>query len=130
MQKIVFSNNIYMIKIPVSIGEAVDKITILRIKKQKIPNAAAKINEEIILITKIIKDYNVEEKYFIDLQDVNQKLWHIEDDIRIKEKKNEFDDEFIQLARNVYKNNDARFKIKSEINNKYNSNVLEFKHFT
>lgn len=119
-----------MIKIPVSIGEAVDKITILRIKKQKIPNAAAKINEEIILITKIIKDYNVEEKYFIDLQDVNQKLWHIEDDIRIKEKKNEFDDEFIQLARNVYKNNDARFKIKSEINNKYNSNVLEFKHFT
>jgi hypothetical protein len=130
LQKIVFLNNIYMIKIPVSIGEAVDKITILKIKKQKIPNAVTKINEEIILIAQIIKDYNVEEKYFLDLQDVNEKLWNIEDDIRIKEKKHEFDDEFIQLARNVYKNNDARFKIKSEINNKYNSNILEFKHFT
>lgn len=119
-----------MIQIPVSIGEVVDKITILNIKKQKIPNAAAKINEEINLITQTIKDYNVEEKYFLDLQNVNQKLWNIEDDIRLKEKKSEFDAEFIELARNVYKNNDARFKIKSEINNKYNSNILEFKHFT
>jgi hypothetical protein len=119
-----------MVKIPVSIGEAVDKITILKIKKQKIPNVAIKIDEEINLISQIIKDYNVEERFFLDLQDVNQKLWHIEDDIRIKEKKNEFDAEFIELARSVYKNNDARFKIKSEINNKYNSNILEFKHFT
>lgn len=120
----------YMIQIPVSIGEAVDKITILRIKKQKIPNASVKIDQEITLISEIIKDFNVEEKYFVDLQQVNQKLWYIEDDIRIKEKNNEFDNEFIELARNVYKNNDARFKIKSEINKKYNSNILEFKHFT
>ena len=119
-----------MIRIPVSIGEVVDKITILRIKREKIPNAAAKINEEIDLLSQIIKDYNIEERFYIDLQNVNQKLWYIEDDIRIKEKKQEFDQEFIELARNVYKNNDARFKIKSEINNKYNCNILEFKHFT
>ena len=119
-----------MVQIPISIGEAVDKITILRIKKEKIPNAAAKINQEINFIIQRIEEFNVEVKYFIDLQDVNQKLWYIEDHIRIKEKNNEFDEEFIQLARNVYKNNDARFKIKSEINNKYKSSILEFKHFT
>jgi len=130
LQKILFLNNIYMVQIPISIGEAVDKITILRIKKEKIPNAAAKINEEINFIIQRIEEFNVEVKYFIDLQDVNQKLWYIEDHIRIKEKNNEFDEEFIQLARNVYKNNDARFKIKSEINNKYKSSILEFKHFT
>ncbi len=119
-----------MIQIPVSIGEAVDKITILKIKKQKIPNASIKIDEEINFINEIIKSFNIEERYFVDLQDVNLKLWHIEDYIRIKEKNKEFDSEFIELARSVYKNNDARFKIKSEINNKYNSSVLEFKHFT
>jgi hypothetical protein len=119
-----------MIQIPVSIGEAVDKITILKIKKQNIPNASIKIDEEINLINEIIKPFNIEQRYFTDLQNVNQKLWYIEDDIRIKEKNNEFDTEFVELARSVYKNNDARFKIKSEINKNYNSSVLEFKHFT
>ena len=118
------------IQIPVSIGEAVDKITILNIKKEKISSSAAKINEEISLITQAIKDFNVNVKYFINLELVNRKLWDIEDNIRIKEKNNQFDIEFIELARSVYKNNDARFKIKSEINNKYNSNILEFKLFT
>lgn len=119
-----------IIQIPISIGEAVDKITILNIKKEKIPSSAAKINEEIHLISQVIKDFNVNIKYFIDLEVINRKLWDIEDNIRIKEKNNQFDIEFIELARNVYKTNDARFKIKSEINNKYNSNILEFKHFT
>lgn len=118
------------IQIPVSIGEAVDKITILNIKKEKIPSSAAKINEEISLITQAIKDFNINTEYFINLELVNRKLWDIEDNIRVKEKNNQFDIEFIELARSVYKNNDARFKIKSEINNKYNSNILEFKHFT
>jgi len=130
LQKIVLLHKIYMIQIPVSIGEAVDKITILKIKKQNIPNASIKIDEEINLINEIIKPFNIEQRYFTDLQNVNQKLWYIEDDIRIKEKNNEFDTEFVELARSVYKNNDARFKIKSEINKNYNSSVLEFKHFT
>jgi len=64
-----------MVQIPISIGEAVDKITILRIKKEKIPNAAAKINEEINFIIQRIEEFNVEVKYFIDLQDVNQKVY-------------------------------------------------------
>jgi hypothetical protein len=122
--------NYSTIQIPISIGEAVDKITILNIKKEKIPSSAAKINEEISLITQAIKDFNINTEYFINLELVNRKLWDIEDNIRVKEKNNQFDIEFIELARSVYKNNDARFKIKSEINNKYNSNILEFKHFT
>jgi hypothetical protein len=120
----------YTIQIPVSIGEAVDKITILNIKKEKIPSLAAKINDEISLITQIIKNFNIDINYFKDLEAVNRKLWDIEDNIRIKEKNNEFDQSFIELARNVYKTNDARFKLKSQINNKYNSQILEFKHFT
>jgi len=128
--KIDHFNNMSTIQIPVSIGEAVDKITILNIKKEKIPSSAAKINEEISLITQAIKDFNINTEYFINLELVNRKLWDIEDNIRVKEKNNQFDIEFIELARSVYKNNDARFKIKSEINNKYNSNILEFKHFT
>jgi len=122
--------NYSTIQIAISIGEAVDKITILNIKKEKIPSSAAKINEEISLITQAIKDFNINTEYFINLELVNRKLWDIEDNIRVKEKNNQFDIEFIELARSVYKNNDARFKIKSEINNKYNSNILEFKHFT
>ena len=74
------------IQIPISIGEAVDKVTILNIKKEKIPSSAAKINEEIDLISEAIKHYDVNAKYFIDLEFVNRKLWDIEDDIRIKEK--------------------------------------------
>lgn len=122
--------NYSTIQIPISIGEAVDKITILNIKKEKIPSSAAKINEEILLIIQTIKDFNINTEYFINLELVNRKLWDIEDNIRVKEKNNQFDIEFIELARSVYKNNDARFKIKSEINNKYDSNILEFKHFT
>jgi hypothetical protein len=78
------------IQIPVSIGEAVDKITILNIKKEKISSSAAKINEEISLITQAIKDFNVNVKYFIDLELINRELWDIEDNIRVKEKNNQF----------------------------------------
>ena len=118
--------------VPVSVGELYDKYTILQIKNERIKDADKQIaiNKELNYLKKIINNYNLDLEIIKELKDINEKLWDIEDNIRIKEKNKQFDIEFTELARSVYKNNDARFKIKSEINNKYNSNILEFKHFT
>jgi hypothetical protein len=71
----------------------------------------------------------VDSKDFLALKEVNLKLWHIEDDIRIKEQKKEFDKDFIELARSVYFINDDRAKIKKEINLKYKSDLVEEKEY-
>ena len=119
---------------PISNGELLDKYSILLIKKENIKNQEKieKINNEISCLINHVN--NLKEKFNIDnlftsLLNVNKKLWNIEDNIRIKEKKQEFDEEFIQLARSVYFTNDERARIKNEINNNTNSNIFEVKSY-
>lgn len=118
-----------MILIPVSIGELVDKLTILEIKREKINDLTKleKANKEYCELKKLYN--NLYEKEYNDLKQINLKLWEIEDNIRIKEKNKEFDEEFIELARSVYITNDKRFKIKNIINIKSNSEINEVKSY-
>jgi hypothetical protein len=114
------------IVIPISIGELLDKISILEIKSLFTDSEYVKKElEELKLIKNTLTQYTL--NYEIDLRRVNEKLWKIEDRIREKEKLSEFDDEFIQLARSVYLTNDERAKIKKEINDLVNSDYKEIK---
>jgi len=121
------------IVIPVSLGELIDKITILEIKKEHIKeNEKLKnINKELESLKKIIfnANLNIDSNLIDKLKKVNNFLWNIEDEIRIKENDKEFDNEFIKLARSVYKENDKRASIKKEINYTYNSELIEEKYY-
>ena len=117
---------------PISIGELIDKITILEIKQIHMTGIKLKnINKEMKLLKKILQDKNLEINIDLikNLKNINKKLWEIEDKIRIKESKQEFDEEFIKLARSVYIENDKRASIKKEINQKYNSDLVEEKSY-
>jgi len=118
---------------PVSIGELVDKITILEIKKDFLKGSKTKnVKYELNNLREILNkcNFTVEEEFFKKLKCVNQKLWEIEDLIRIKELEKTFDNDFIDLARSVYKENDLRFLIKQEINTKYGSRIIEEKGYS
>ena len=119
------------IQIPISVGELIDKITILEIKIEKVNNQIKKINikKELTELTKIFNDLKITEldPLYRQLKIINKKLWDIEDEIRVHEKNNNFNDEFIELARSVYVTNDERFEIKSKINNLYDSDIVEEK---
>ena len=117
---------------PISIGELIDKITILEIKQKYMTGIKLKnINKEMKLLKNILQDKNLEinNDLIKNLKKVNKKLWEIEDNIRIKESNQEFDEEFIKLARSVYIENDKRASIKKEINQKYNSDLVEEKSY-
>lgn len=120
-------------KIDISTGELVDKVTILAIKLEKFKDEVKKANvkKEYDILTEPMNavGISVDSKEFKDLKEVNLKLWHIEDDIRIKEHKKEFDTEFIELARSVYFTNDVRAEIKKDINLRYNSELVEEKEY-
>ena len=124
-----------MIEVTISYGELFDKISILEIKKNKLTNNddLIKINYELTLLQKKLSESKIDSSLiaalFQNLQDVNLKLWNIEDEIREKERNKKFDEEFIKLARNVYITNDTRAKIKNEINKKLNSKVFEIKSY-
>jgi predicted nucleic acid-binding Zn-ribbon protein len=114
------------IEIPISVGELLDKITILEIKSLFTDDEyVRKELEELNIIKNTLTQYTLE--YEIKLKEVNEKLWKIEDDLRKLEKEQRFDEEFIELARNVYIVNDERAKIKKEINELTNSNYKEIK---
>ena len=119
----------------ISAGELIDKITILEIKKEKISNKEKliEVNKELISLNETLKkSINDESKILSfknDLKNINLKLWDIEDRKRSAEKNNKFDEKFIQLARNVYKFNDERAKIKLSINNALGSNIKEVKSY-
>jgi hypothetical protein len=124
-----------MIKIPISLGELIDKISILRIKKKNIQNIKNKkfVNSELLLLEKILKNIlnkntNIK-KYLNKLIIINTQLWKIEDNLRECERKKIFDDEFINLARSVYFTNDERSKTKNEINKKFASQIVEIKSY-
>ena len=117
---------------PVSIGELIDKITILEIKQIYMTGIKLKnVDKELKLLKKILQDKNLEIDIDLinNLKEVNKNIWEIENNIRIKERNQKFDKEFIQLARSVYKENDKRASIKKEINQKYNSELVEEKSY-
>ena len=124
------------ILVEVSVGELLDKISILEIKKGKIkdPEKLKFIsNEHSILkdqLEKIVKSNDKLEELFQKLKEINSKLWVIEDDKRNCEKNKDFGDKFIKLSRDVHFLNDDRAKIKSEINNHTGSSIKEIKEYT
>lgn len=118
--------------IMVSVGEIVDKLSILQIKVEKIKDEEKLTNiikEHHYLNNVVFNEMKIETSDFMDLVSVNQRLWEIEDDIRDKERNQEFDQEFIDLARSVYITNDERSEIKKRINIKYGSTFVEEKSY-
>jgi len=120
------------VNVPISIGELWDKYTILLIKKEKIKDEQKIIYvlNEINCLDSLMNCYSYKNNdLFLNLQKVNLELWNIEDELRIKEKENVFDNEFIELARSVYYTNDKRAEIKKEINILFNSQIHEVKDY-
>ena len=114
------------ITIPISVGELLDKISILQIKSQHTDNIY--VTKELDSLIEIAKEFKVFDfEYFDQLLEVNQKLWKIEDELRVLEKSQDFGDAFVNLARSVYITNDRRASIKKEINQRYNSTYREIK---
>ena len=125
-----------IINTPISLGELLDKISILEIKKEKISDSSflENINTEYsILKEQLEKNIQNDEKInelFKSLKEVNAKLWIIEDDKRTCEKNSDFGEKFIKLSRDVHLLNDDRAKIKLEINNHTGSKIKEIKEYT
>jgi hypothetical protein len=123
-----------MIQIPVSVGELIDKLSILHIKKNKITNTEKLelINKEFELLYNMSSYYlNNEDisKLYHQLVEVNSKLWEIEDELRVVELTKNFNTTFIELARQVYHTNDERFSLKNKINELTNSEIREQKDY-
>ena len=121
--------------IPISWGELIDKITILEIKQTyiKSPIALTNINKELSYLNEIVENSTGVAELISDLKqqllDVNKRLWQVEDDIRDKELKQDFDIGFIELARRVYRLNDERAKLKKSINQVLNSELIDEKSY-
>lgn len=114
------------VNIPISVGELLDKISILQIKS-KYTNSTY-VTKELDSLIQIAKENEVYHQNFLNqLLEVNQKLWKIEDQLREFEKNHTFDDDFVQLARSVYIMNDKRARIKRDINEYTNSELVEIK---
>jgi len=123
-----------IINTPVSLGELVDKISILHIKNLNIKDSEKLklIKEELLLLNKTLDDHinrNEIQQHLDSLIAINSKLWVIEDDIRDCERNKIFDQKFIDLARSVYFTNDKRSEIKLEINKKFGSKIIEVKSY-
>ena len=122
------------IKANISIGELVDKITILEIKSLKIENKdkLKNVKYELEILNKIFNKLDITEdvlKAKKELYKINLEMWEIEDKIRLCEKEKKFDEDFIQLARNVYKTNDNRSRIKKRLNLLLSSDLIEEKEY-
>jgi hypothetical protein len=124
-----------LIETPVSFGELIDKMTILQIKLQEITDEAklANVRNELELLETTWSNHAASKTDITDetgrLLAVNKRLWDIEDRIRVKEKAQEFDNDFVQLARSVYFENDERAAVKREINLKLGSTLVEEKSY-
>ena len=124
------------ILVEVSVGELLDKISILEIKKEKIKDSEKLkfINDECEVLKdqldKNVKSDEKIDKLFQSLKEINAKLWIIEDDKRLCEKNSDFGEKFIKLSRNVHLLNDDRAKIKLEINKHTKSKIKEIKEYT
>ena len=123
-----------IISTPVSLGELVDKISILHIKNINIKDEEKikLIREELELLNQTLNKHinnNDIQNYLDSLIEINSKLWTIEDDIRDCERNKKFDQTFIELARSVYFTNDERSEVKLEINKKFGSKIIEVKSY-
>jgi hypothetical protein len=118
-------------KVEVSIGEVLDKISILAIKLNKIEDKdkLKNIQKEFEKLTSQVTSGMYMDRVYLELCKVNQKLWNVEDKLRDHERLNNFNEDFINLARSVYKLNDKRAEIKKEINIKYGSELIEEKSY-
>ena len=124
------------ILVEVSVGELLDKISILEIKKEKIKDSSKLkfIDDEYNVLKEQLKN-NVKNdeklnKLFLSLKEINSKLWVIEDDKRMCEKNSDFSEKFVELSRNIHFLNDKRAKIKLEINQMTGSKIREVKEYT
>jgi hypothetical protein len=123
-----------MIYTPVSVGELIDKLSILQVKKTKITNEEKLeyINKEFELLynlSSVYLDIKELETLYNILVKTNSKLWDIEDKLRVLESEKKFDKDFIELARNVYFTNDERFSLKNQINKITDSEIREIKEY-
>ena len=123
-----------LINTPISLGELVDKISILMIKKKNISDSikVKHVAKELEFLQKTLKEYISEDKinkFTEELININSKLWKIEDDLRECERNKLFDQTFIDLARSVYFTNDQRAKIKNDINKNFGSELVEVKSY-
>ena len=123
-----------LINTPISLGELVDKISILIIKKKNISDETKldHVKKELDFLQKTLMNYVQQEEinnYLENLININSKLWNIEDDIRECERKKLFDQSFIDLARSVYFTNDERAKVKNDINKTFGSELVEVKSY-
>ena len=123
------------IKGPISLGELVDKITILEIKnekindKEKLKNISNELDKLFSLLNSLQLSKKDLDKYSKQLYVVNKKLWETEDILRALENEKSFNKEFIDNARNVYKLNDERFRIKNKLNTQFSSEIIEEKSY-
>ena len=123
-----------LINTPISLGELVDKISILMIKKKNISDSIKleHVAKELEFLQITLKKYISEDKinkFIEELVNINSKLWKIEDDIRECERNKLFDQTFIDLARSVYFTNDERAKVKNDINKAFGSELVEVKSY-
>ena len=123
-----------LINTPISLGELVDKISILIIKEKNITDETKlnHVKKELDFLQKTLMNYVQQEEinnYLENLININSKLWNIEDDIRECERKKLFDQTFIDLARSVYFTNDERAKVKNDINKTFGSELVEVKSY-
>lgn len=119
--------------VPVSIGELIDKVTILRIKVEHIKEEAklTSVKKELAALEQVCisNRYRLDDKHVLELHSVNQELWDIEDAIRVCEGCKDFGPRFIELARSVYQTNDRRAALKLAINQHYGSDLQEEKSY-
>ena len=123
-----------LINTPISLGELVDKISILIIKQKNITDETKldHVKKELDFLQKTLMNYVQQEEintYLENLININSKLWNIEDDIRECERKKLFDQTFVDLTRSVYFTNDERAKVKNDINKTFGSELVEVKSY-
>ena len=123
-----------MVTVPVSIGEMIDKLSILQVKKTKISDELKLefVNKEFQILHDLSSIYlkNIEiESLYHQLIEINSSLWDVEDRLRVIETEKKFEGEFISLARKVYFTNDERFRLKNEINLITSSEIREVKDY-
>jgi hypothetical protein len=123
------------VNIPISLGELLDKISILEIKNRKILDESKILNikKELNGLKKVLDELNINlsetNSLYNKLYKINLTLWEIEDSIRVLEKNEDFGEKFIELARAVYITNDQRFEVKNDINKLFNSEYVEEKSY-
>jgi hypothetical protein len=123
------------VSVPISLGELLDKISILEIKNKKILNESKILNikKELNSLNKVLDELNINlsesNMLYNKLYKINLTLWEVEDSIRVLEKNEDFGEKFIELARAVYKTNDQRFEVKNDINKLFNSEYVEEKSY-